>query len=106
MTKTLEESIDPDACTTMAEVRDGVDVADRALISLIARRFGYMDAAARIKPDRESIRDEQRKAEVIANVKAHAAELGMPAPLAAAMWEMLVESSIAYEMIQFDRRED
>ena len=68
--------------------------------------FGYMDAAARIKPDRQSIRDERRKAEVIANVKAHAAELGMPAPLAAAMWEMLIESSISYEMIQFDRRED
>ena len=27
-----------------------------------------MDAAARIKPDREPVRDERRKAQVIANV--------------------------------------
>lgn len=102
ITRTVEETIDPTACETMPEVRDGVDAIDRALVALIARRFGYMDAAARIKPGRETVRDEDRKADVITNVKAHAAELGVPVPLAAALWEMLVENSIAYEFIQFD----
>ncbi|QLC26809.1 chorismate mutase [Parasphingopyxis algicola] len=86
----------------MTEVREGVDAIDRALVALMARRFGYMEAAARIKPSRETVRDEQRKADVIANVKAHAAELGVPVPLAAALWEMLVESSIAYEFVRYD----
>jgi isochorismate pyruvate lyase len=36
----------------MAEVRSGVDEVDRQLVALLKRRFGYMDAAARIKPDR------------------------------------------------------
>ena len=54
----------------MAEVRAGVDQVDRELVALLARRFAYMDAAARIKPTRDAVRDEARKAQVIANVRA------------------------------------
>ncbi|WP_228009084.1 hypothetical protein [Cyanobium sp. LEGE 06113] len=36
----------PEACTTMAEVREGVDALDRELVALLATRFGYMRAAA------------------------------------------------------------
>lgn len=104
-TRTVKDTIAPEACETMAEVREGVDAIDRRLVALMARRFDYMDAAARIKPTRETVRDEDRKAEVIANVKGHAEKLGIPVPLAAALWEMLVENSIAYEMIRFDERD-
>eukprot|EP01037_Dinobryon_pediforme_P032470 gene32470-37425_t len=45
-------------CTTMIEVRAGVDQVDRELVALLARRFAYMDAAARIKPARTAVRDE------------------------------------------------
>ena len=88
----------------MAEVRAGVDEVDERLVALLARRFGYMAAAARIKTDRNTVRDEARKAQVIANVKRHARQAGVPEPLAAALWEMLVESSISYEMTLFDRK--
>ena len=59
--------IPAEKCETMADVRGGVDAIDRALVDLLAQRFGYMDAAARIKQDRGVVRDEARKAEVIAN---------------------------------------
>jgi isochorismate pyruvate lyase len=88
----------------MAEVRAGVDALDRALVALLARRFGYMRAAARIKPDRALVRDEARKAAVIANAAAEAARVGAPVAPVAALWEALVEESIAYELEQFDRR--
>lgn len=88
----------------MAEVRAGVDEVDERLVDLLTRRFGYMAAAARIKTDRNTVRDEARKAQVIANVKRHARQAGVPEPLAAALWEMLVESSISYEMTLFDRK--
>ena len=55
----------------MIEVRVGVDAVDRELVALLKRRFGYMDAAARIKPERGHVRDDVRKAQVIANVRAH-----------------------------------
>ena len=91
-------------CTTMAEVRAGVDQVDRDLIALLARRFAYMDAAARIKPTRDAVRDEARKAAVIANARAAAVEAELPADDIAALWDTLVEASIAYEMRTFDRR--
>lgn len=92
----------PERCETMAEVRAGVDQTDRELVALLARRFGYMDAAARIKPDRAAVRDEVRKAQVIDNVRDQARAAGIPAPLIAAIWETLVEGSIAYEFERFD----
>lgn len=92
----------PEECQSMAEVRAGVDALDMALVRLIARRFGYMRAAARIKPDRGHVRDEARKAEVIANAARMASELGIPEELVADLWERLVEGSIAYELAVFD----
>jgi isochorismate pyruvate lyase len=89
-------------CTTMTEVRAGVDQVDRDLVALLARRFAYMDAAARIKPAREAVRDEARKAEVIANARAAAVTAGVPEAVVGDLWEALVEASIAYELARFD----
>jgi isochorismate pyruvate lyase len=94
----------PEHCQTMAEVRAGVDATDRAIGQLLATRFGYMRAAARIKPERSHVRDEARKAQVIANAVADARAGGYPEAAVAALWETLVEASIAYELERFDER--
>ena len=91
-------------CTTMAEVRAGVDALDRELVALLRRRFDYMDAAARIKPERGQVRDEARKAQVIAQARAEAEAQGLPGDVIAALWDQLVEASIAYELESFDER--
>ncbi len=92
-----------DACQTMDEVRAGVDATDAALLDLLVRRFAYMRAAARIKPDRESVRDEARKAEVVEAVRSMAQERGLPATALGAIWGDLVEASIAYELTEWER---
>ena len=91
-------------CTTMTDVRAGVDALDREMVALLARRFAYMDAAARIKPERGHVRDEARKSQVIENARAEAVRLGVPDAVVADLWEALVEASIAYELTAFDRR--
>lgn len=93
--------MNPADCTSMAQVRAGVDAIDRALVDLLAQRFAFMDAAARIKSSRDAVRDEARKAQVIANV---VAAKGLPDRLAAQLWETLVEASIAYELLAWDTR--
>lgn len=100
----MSEILPSPDCTTMAEVRAGVDQIDRELIALLARRFGYMDAAARIKPARGAVRDAARKAQVIANARAAAVAAGLPGDAVAELWERLVEASIAYELDAFDQR--
>ncbi|WP_353217954.1 chorismate mutase [Sandarakinorhabdus sp.] len=94
--------LSPEACQTMADVRAGVDALDLELVALLGRRFGYMDAAARIKVQRGEVRDEARKAQVIANAASAAAAAGLPDGMAAALWETLVEASISHELGQWD----
>lgn len=96
----------PEDCETMLDVRAGVDATDRELVALLDRRFGYMRAAARIKPNREAVRDEERKASVINAAVSHAVERGIPSELVSELWERLVEGSIAYEFVQWDRIRD
>lgn len=93
----------PDDCQTMIEVRAGVDATDRALMDLLERRFGYMRAAARIKQDRTSVRDEGRKTEVVLNARNDARKRGLPAEPIGEIWDSLVEASIAYEFDHWDR---
>ena len=86
----------------MAEVRDGVDAVDEALVELLARRFGYMDAAARIKADRGAVRNEPRKAAALDHVRRAATARGVDPALAGRLWEELIEASIAHEFRRWD----
>ncbi len=98
-----EDQIKPAAdCTSMAEVRAGVDALDREIMALLGARLRYMEAAARIKPAREAVRDEARKAQVIENARLAAAEQDFPIALVEAIYEILVEGSIAYELAVWD----
>ena len=91
---------------TMTDVRKQVDRIDGELIALMTQRFACMDAAAQIKQDRTAVRDEKRKAEVLENVKRLASTAGVPVPTMAAIWEMLIETSISYELQKWDQIRD
>jgi isochorismate pyruvate lyase len=99
----MAEIRDPADCNSMAEVRAGVDDVDRRIVELLKRRFGYMDAAARIKPDRLAVRDEWRKSDVLAKVDSAAEASGVDRSLMARLYEDLIETSIAHELEVFDR---
>ena len=74
MTLMTEDRPLPADCETMADVRKGVDVLDRALVLMLAERQRYMDAAARIKQDRNRVLDRARIEDVVTKVKAAARE--------------------------------
>lgn len=99
---TIDDRLAAEACTTMTEVRQGVDALDRALVKLLAERQRYMDAAARIKGERGLVRDNARVEEVVANVKAEAGAVGLSPNLAEPVWRTLIEQSIAYEFERWD----
>jgi len=93
----------PEACGSMTEVRDGVDRLDRALVALIAERSRYMQAAARIKPNRDAVRDEERIEDVVSKVLKTAQIADLPGAIAEPVWRELVEQSIAYEFKVWDK---
>lgn len=92
----------PEDCTTMAEVRRGVDALDRQLVELLAVRQRYMDAAARIKPNRDQVYDGARIEDVVAKVKAHGAATGLSEAIAEPVWRLLIDRSIAHELARWD----
>jgi isochorismate pyruvate lyase len=94
--------VKPEECGSMADVRHGIDRLDEQIVALLAERFRYMDAAARIKQERGAVRDEARKAEVIGNAKRHGEQSGVPVAVVEEIYERLVEGSIAYELDKFD----
>jgi isochorismate pyruvate lyase len=93
----------PAECMTMAQVRQGVDALDHLLVSVLAERQRYMDAAARIKPDRGAVRDSARIEDVVAKVKAAAREAGLSEEIAEPVWRLLIERCIAHEYGVWDQ---
>ena len=92
----------PEACQTMADVRHGVDALDRALVALLAERQRYMDAAARIKPDRDAVFDQARIDDVVAKVLIAAEPAGLSADIAEPVWRLLIDRCIAHEFAKYD----
>jgi isochorismate pyruvate lyase len=93
----------PEVCETMVEVRVGVDALDRALVTLLAERQRYMDAAARIKGDRHVVHDRARIEDVVAKVKATARAAGLCEAIAEPVWRTLIDRCIAYEFGVWDK---
>lgn len=93
----------PEACRSMTEVRVGVDALDRALVTLMAERQRYMDAAARIKTDRAVVHDQARIEDVVSKVKASARAAGLSEAIAEPVWRTMVDRCIAYEFEAWDR---
>ena len=98
----MDARVKPADCRDMADVRAGVDALDAEIVALLGERFRYMDAAARIKTERGAVRDERRKADVLAKVARHAVASEVPAGTIATLYERLIEDSIAYEFDRFD----
>ena len=107
MTAPNSVSIDPrtapEDCIDMDQVREGVDALDRALVTLLAERQRYMEAAARIKPSRDVVHDDWRIEDVVAKVLAASEEAGLSPAIAEPVWRKLVAQCIAHEFGVWDR---
>ncbi len=100
----IDARVAPEACASMTEVRHGVDALDRALVTLLAERQRYMDAAARIKPSRDVVHDDARIEDVVRKVLAAAGPAGLSPAIAEPVWRTLIDRCIAHEFAAWDRR--
>ena len=98
----VDPRVDPAECQSMTEVRQGVDALDRALVALLAERQRYMDAAARIKPNRDAVFDQARIDDVVAKVLKAAGPAGLSPDIAEPVWRLLIDRCIAHEFAKYD----
>lgn len=87
---------------TIADVRYEIDRIDRLLVEIIAERQSFMDAAARIKPDRGIVHDRARIEDVVAKVLAKCEKQGLSPAIAEPVWRTMIDRCIAYEFGSFD----
>lgn len=82
----------------MAGLRAEIDALDARIVDLLAARAGLIDRAIELKPGEGlPARIEVRVEEVVARVRAAAAERGLDPDLAETLWRQIIEWSIARE---------
>ena len=88
----------PAQCADLSEVRVEIDRVDKALVDLIAERFGYVERAWQLKLEaREEANVPWRNQQVIDKVRARAGEKGVPPDLIEALWRQMIGWFIQYE---------
>ena len=88
----------------MQDIRAQIDALDKRLVALLAERQKLIAAAGKVKPSRDTVRDEARIEEVVRLVLAEAKKSGLAREIAEPVCRQLIESSIAYEYGVFDKR--
>ncbi|VAW06209.1 hypothetical protein MNBD_ALPHA01-1135 [hydrothermal vent metagenome] len=91
-------------CVNMDELRGEIDQLDRVIVELLSIRQGFMEQAARIKQDRNLVRDEIRIEDVVAKATAHAEKVGAHPELVEMLYRNMIEWCINYEMDVFDSK--
>ena len=91
-----------ETAASMTDVRYEIDRIDRLLVEIIAERQSFMDAAARIKGDRNIVHDRGRIEDVVAKVKAECPKHGLSPAIAEPVWRTMIDRCIAYEFASYD----
>lgn len=85
-------------CQTMDEVRAEIDRIDSALIDLLGERWTYVDRMWVLKRERGAEANVPwRNREVIEKVRKRAADQGVPAEMAEALWRLIIGWGIQYQ---------
>ncbi len=83
----------------LSNIRIEIDHIDRELIRLLAQRQKLVEKAGRLKSkgDRAAVQASDRVAQVIANRRKEALELGLSPDVAEDVWRSMIKAFIALE---------
>ena len=83
----------------LSDIRIDIDNIDRQLLRLLAQRQILVEKAGRLKPkgDNSAVWANDRVAQVIANRRKEALELGLSPDVAECVWRSMIQAFIALE---------
>jgi len=86
----------------MKEVREEIDLIDRELVLLLARRQKCIEMAAFVKKDKNLIVDKERIEEVISKVTQFGISCGLNKEFSEPLWRKLIDLSIEHEFKELE----
>jgi isochorismate pyruvate lyase len=97
----IENRISPVDCAGMEDIRAEIDMLDRAVVSLIGRRYKYVLAAAKFKTSATSVRAPERFKSMLATRRQWAEQEGLSPDAIERMFSDLVNHFIEEEMLRW-----
>ena len=91
-------------CSSLEEIRYHIDLLDREIVSLLAKRGRYVTQASKFKTNIENIEDKNRINEIISKVTNYAKEINFDPSIIAQIYESMIRIYIQYEKNSFLER--
>ena len=86
----------------MKEVREEIDLLDKELVLLLARRQKCIEMAALVKNDKNLIIDKERIEDVVTKVSSFGESCGLDKNISEPLWRKLIDLSIEHEFKELD----
>jgi len=87
-------------CTSLEEVRTHIDRLDQQIVTLLAKRGGYVSQAARFKNDTDSVKAPQRVEQVIAKVREISQAVGANPEVTEQVYRAMIAAFIQQELAE------
>jgi isochorismate pyruvate lyase len=92
-----QKPIPPDECSSLDEIRAGMDAIDRRIVALIAERVAYVRAAAKFKTSSAGVAAPERVAAVLKTRRLWAGEAGLDGDVVESLYRGLVAYCVSEE---------
>ena len=88
----------PGDCTSIVEIREGIDLIDKQLIELIGKRFQYVKEIVKFKSNKEDVEAKPRYEEVLRVRKQWAAEQNLNPDVIETIYKTMIQYFIEEQL--------
>ncbi len=88
-------------CTTLEEARSEIDMVDKEIVELIAKRNDYIKQIAHFKTSVEEVKAEERISDIISHVRAQAISLDLSPNLINDLYVRMIDEMVESEISEF-----
>jgi isochorismate pyruvate lyase len=99
----MPQTTPPDECSSLDEIRSGMDAIDREIIGLLTRRVAYVKAAAKFKTSAETVAAPDRVQKVLDTRRDWANEAGLDGDIVRNLYRGIVSYCVGEEKKQWER---
>jgi isochorismate pyruvate lyase len=88
-------------CSSLEEIRYHIDLLDREIVSLLAKRCRYVNQAVKFKKHIGDVEDKNRINEIISKVIKYANEINFDPSIVSQIYESMIRVYVEYEKKSF-----